>query len=266
MLERFKQRAGMIIRKSPSELEKMRASGRLVAQILAEMRKMVEPGVSTMDLEVVAERMVNDAGARSAFKGYYVPAAQRRFPCVLCTSVNEEVVHGIPSKKRKLEEGDIVKVDTGVQLDGYFGDSATTVPGGSIDAETERLLTVTKESLDRAIEQMRVGNRLFDVCGTVQQYVEANGFTIVKEFVGHGIGTKLHEEPHVPNYVDPKVKNPRLREGMVFAIEPMVAAGQPETHVLSDRWTAVTTDGSRAAHFEHCVAVTEDGPWVLTTT
>lgn len=266
MLDRFRQRAGMIIRKSPSELEKMRASGRLVAEILTHLRSMVEPGMTTMDLEVVADKMVTDAGARAAFKGYYVPAAGRKFPCALCTSINEEVVHGIPSTRRKLAEGDIVKIDIGVQLDGYFGDSATTVPVGSIDAETERLLTVTKKSLDLAIEQMKVGNRLFDVCGAVQQHVESNGFTIVKEFVGHGIGTKLHEEPHVPNYVDPKVKNPRLREGMVFAIEPMVAAGDPETHVLSDRWTAVTTDGSRAAHFEHCVAVTEGGPWVLTTT
>ena len=266
MLERFKQRAGMIIRKSPSELEKMRASGKLVGQILEKLTSMVEPGISTLDLEVVADKMVNDAGARAAFKGYYVPAAGRRFPCVLCTSVNEEVVHGIPSKKRVLHEGDIVKIDIGVQLDGYFGDSATTVRVGQVDEETERLLRVTKESLDLAIENVRAGNRLFDICGTVQQHVESNGFTIVREFVGHGIGTKLHEEPHVPNYVDPKMKNPRLREGMVFAIEPMVAAGAPETHVLSDRWTAVTRDGSRAAHYEHCVAVTEGGPWVLTTT
>ena len=255
----------MIIRKSPSELEKMRASGKLVAQILDEMRRLVEPGVTTLDLEKVAEKMVNDAGARAAFKGYYVPAAGRRFPCVLCTSINEEVVHGIPSKKRKLNEGDVVKVDIGVQLDGYFGDSATTVKVGQVDADTERLLEVTKTSLDLAIEQARPGNRLFDISEAVQTHVEAAGFTIVREFVGHGIGRKLHEEPQVPNYVDPKIKNPRLRTGMVLAIEPMVAAGRPETHVLSDRWTAVTKDGSRAAHFEHCVAITDDGPWVLTT-
>jgi len=254
----------MIIRKSPSELAKMRESGRLVAQILGVMTKMVEPGITTLDLETVAEKMVNDAGARAAFKGYYVPQAGRRFPCVLCTSINDEVVHGIPSKRRKLEEGDIVKIDIGVQLNGYFGDSATTVPVGKIEPEAERLLTVTKKSLEMAIEQARSGNRLFDISGTVQKHVESNGFTIVREFVGHGIGAKLHEEPPVPNYVDPKVKNPRLREGMVLAIEPMVAAGQPETHVLSDRWTAVTKDGSRAAHFEHCVAITDNGPWVLT--
>ncbi len=266
MLERFKQRAGMIIRKSPSELEKMRVSGRLVAQILEKVTAMVEPGISTLDLEVVADEMVSSAGARSAFKGYYVPAAGRRFPCVLCTSINEEVVHGIPSKKRVLESGDIVKIDIGVELDGYFGDSATTVRVGPVDEETERLLQVTKKSLDLAIEQMRDGKRLFDVCEAVERHVESNGFSIVREFVGHGIGKKLHEEPHVPNYVDSKMKNPRLREGMVFAIEPMVAVGEPETHVLSDRWTAVTRDGSRAAHFEHCVAITEGGPWVLTTT
>lgn len=254
----------MIIRKSPSELQKMRASGQLVANILQELTKKVEPGVTTQDLEVVADKMVADAGARAAFKGYYVPAAGKRYPCVLCTSVNEEVVHGIPSKKRVLRQGDIVKIDVGVQLNGYYGDSATTVPVGPISPETERLLKVTQESLQRAIEQMVAGHKLFDVCGAVQHHVEGNGFSVVREFVGHGIGTKLHEEPHVPNYVDPKVSNPRLRPGMVLAVEPMVSAGSAETKVLPDRWTAVTLDGSRAAHFEHCVAVTENGPWILT--
>lgn len=255
----------MIIRKSPTELEKMRSAGKLVAQILDELKGLVAPGVSTMDLEVVADKRVEEAGARAAFKGYYVPAARRRFPCVLCTSINEEVVHGIPSKKRVLAEGDIVKIDIGVQLEGYFGDSATTVPVGEIAPETQKLLDVTKRSLELAIEQMVDGNRLFDVCGTVQNHVESNDFSIVREFVGHGIGVKLHEEPHVPNYVDPKMRNPRLREGVVLAIEPMVSAGDPETRVLSDRWTAVTADRSLSAHFEHCVAVTENGPWVLTT-
>jgi len=256
----------MIIRKSPSELEKMRASGRLVAQILAELRTRVKPGATTLDLEVVAEKMVNDAGARAAFKGYYVPAAGRRFPCVLCTSVNDEVIHGIPSKKKVLKEGDIVKIDIGVQLNGYFGDSATTVPVGEISPATQKLLKVTQDSLGLAIEQMVAGNRLLDVCGAVQRHVEGEGFSVVREFVGHGIGEKLHEEPQVPNYVDAKVRNPRLREGMVLAIEPMVCAGAPKTRVLSDRWTAVTADGSNAAHFEHSVAVTENGPWILTTT
>ena len=254
----------MIIRKSPSELEKMRASGMLVWRILDVLEKMVAPGVSTQELEVAAEKMVKDAGAKAAFKGYYVPAAGKRYPCVLCTSINEEVVHGIPSPKRILRDGDVVKIDIGVQLDGYFGDSATTIAVGKILPETERLLRVTRESLDLAIEQMVAGRRLFDVCGAVQQHVEGNGYSVVREFVGHGIGTKLHEEPHVPNYIDSNVSNPKLRPGMVLAIEPMVAAGRPETKVLSDRWTAVTTDGSRAAHYEHCVAVTENGPWVLT--
>jgi methionyl aminopeptidase len=254
----------MIIRKSPSELEKMRASGMLVWRILDVLEKMVAPGVSTQELEVAAEKMVKDAGAKAAFKGYYVPAAGKRYPCVLCTSINEEVVHGIPSPKRILKDGDVVKIDIGVQLDGYFGDSATTIAVGKILPETERLLRVTRESLDLAIEQMVAGRRLFDVCGAVQQHVEGAGYSVVREFVGHGIGTKLHEEPHVPNYIDSNVSNPKLRPGMVLAIEPMVAAGRPETKVLSDRWTAVTTDGSRAAHYEHCVAVTENGPWVLT--
>jgi methionyl aminopeptidase len=254
----------MIIRKSPSELQKMRASGQLVARILQDLTKIVEAGITTQDLETAAERMVGDAGAKPAFKGYYVPAAGRRFPCVLCTSVNDEVIHGIPSKKRVLREGDIVKIDIGVQLDGYFGDSATTVPVGKIPPETERLLRVTKESLQRGIEQMVAGRKLFDVSSAVQRHVEENGFSVVREFVGHGIGTKLHEEPPVPNYVDSKVNNPRLRPGIVLAVEPMVAAGRGETKVLQDRWTAVTVDGSTAAHFEHCVAVTDNGPWVLT--
>jgi methionyl aminopeptidase len=254
----------MIVRKSPTELEKMRASGLLVWRILDELTKMVEPGVTTLDLENVAEKRVEEAGAKAAFKGYYVPAAGRRFPCVLCTSVNDEVVHGVPSAKTKLKEGDIVKVDIGVKLNGFYGDSATTIPVGAIAPETERLLKVTRQSLDLAIDQMVAGHKLFDVCGTVEKHVESNGYSVVREFVGHGIGAKLHEEPHVPNYVDPKVQNPRLREGMVLAVEPMVSAGKPETRVLSDHWTAVTADGSNAAHFEHCIAVTSNGPWVLT--
>jgi methionyl aminopeptidase len=254
----------MIVRKSPSELEKMRESGRLVARVLAEMRSMVAPGVTTMDLEVVADKMISDAGAKAAFKGYYAPSAGTRFPAVLCTSVNEEVIHGIPSKKRVLKEGDIVKVDCGVLLDGYFGDSATSIPVGKVAPAAERLMKITQESLSLAIDQMVNGRRLFDVCGAVQKHVESNGYSVVREFVGHGIGKKLHEEPQVPNYVDSNVRNPRLREGMVLAIEPMVAAGKPATHVLSDRWTAVTSDGSIAAHFEHCVAITNNGPWILT--
>lgn len=254
----------MIIRKSPSELQKMRAAGQLVRETLNELSEMVKPGVTTLELEVVAEKRVKQAGARAAFKGYYVQAAGRRFPTVLCTSINEEVVHGVPSAKRVLKDGDILKIDMGVQLDGYYGDSATTVPVGKILPETERLLDVTRKSLELAIEQMVAGRRLFDVCGTVEKYVEGNGFSIVREFVGHGIGAKLHESPNVPNFIDRRLSNPRLRPGMVLAIEPMVAAGAPGTRVLGDRWTAVTTDGSNAAHYEHCVAVTDNGPWVLT--
>jgi methionyl aminopeptidase len=254
----------MIIRKSAAELEKMRKAGLLVHEILQRLSRMVEVGVSTHDLEVVAEKMMKDAGAKSAFKGYYVPAAGGKYPFVLCTSVNEEVVHGMPSAKRVLKSGDVVSVDTGVALEGYFGDSAITIPVGEVSDEVRRLLRVTSESLELAIDQMQTGNRLFDVCGAVERHVTANGFSIVREYVGHGIGSALHEEPQVPNYVDRRNENPRLKEGMVLAIEPMVNAGRPETKVLSDRWTAVTKDGSYAAHFEHTVAVTANGPWVLT--
>lgn len=254
----------MIIRKSPAELEKMRASGLLVYQILDALRGMVEEGISTMDLEKVAERMIADAGAKPAFKGYYVPAVGARFPYVLCTSVNNEIVHGMPSAKRKLNAGDIVSVDTGVQLNGYYGDSAITVPVGKVNGETQRLLEVTREALEKAIDKARPGNRLFDICGTVEKHVVSQGFSIVREYVGHGIGTKLHEEPQVPNYVDRNNENPRLKEGMVLAIEPMVNAGSGASQLSSDRWTAVTKDGSNSAHFEHCVAVTSDRPWVLT--
>jgi len=257
-------RARMIVRKSPSELEKMRRSGLLVYRILKDLESMVHEGVTTQDLEAAAEKMVRDAGAKPAFKGYYVPAAGARFPFVLCTSVNDEIVHGMPSAKRKLKRGDIVSIDTGVQLDGYYGDSAITVPVGEVSDEARRLLKVTEESLERAIEVVRENARLLDVSGTVQKHVEENGFSIVREFVGHGIGSSLHEEPQIPNFVDRRNPNPRLKEGMVLAIEPMVNAGKPESRVKSDKFTAVTKDGSYSAHFEHCVAVTANGPWVLT--
>ena len=242
----------------------MHASGQLVGRILAALREAVKPGTTTMDLEEQALAMIREAGAKPAFKGYYVPAVKRKFPAALCTSVNAEVVHGIPSRRRVLREGDIVKVDCGVLLDGFYGDSATTVPVGRISPETERLLRVTRESLDLAVEQMRDGHRLFDVSGAVQRHVESNGFSIVKEFAGHGIGRRLHEDPEVPNHVDPHMRNLRLRVGMVLAIEPMVAAGNPRTKTLRDKFTAVTMDGSNAAHFEHCVAVTHNGPRLLT--
>jgi methionyl aminopeptidase len=254
----------MIIRKSAAELEKMRRAGLLVWEILHKLKDMVQEGVTTHDLEVAASRMMEEAGARPAFKNYFVPAVGAKYPFVLCTSVNDEIVHGMPSAKRALKKGDIVSIDTGVQLNGYFGDSAVTVPVGNVNGTTGRLLEVTQEALELAIEKVRLGNRLFDICGTVEKHVTQNGFSIVREYVGHGIGTQLHEEPQIPNYIDRKNENPRLKEGMVLAIEPMVNAGKPDTKVAADKWTALTKDGSFSAHFEHCVAVTSNGPWVLT--
>ena len=254
----------MIIRKTPAELEKMRRSGLLVYQILEELREMVVEGVSTQEMETAAEQMIADAGAKPAFKNYYVPAAGERYRFVLCTSINEEIVHGIPSAKRVLKAGDIVSIDCGVVLDGYYGDAAITVPvDGSITPEVGKLLEVTEASLYRAIETARIGNAVGDVGAAVQEFVEANGFSVVREFVGHGIGTRLHEEPQIPNF-GARGHGARLRDGMVLAIEPMVNSGKPETRVLDDKWTAVTADGSYSAHFEHCVAVTKDGPVILT--
>jgi methionyl aminopeptidase len=254
----------VIVRRSASELEKLRRSGLLVYHILQALKDMVKPGVTTLDLEMAAERMIADAGAKPAFKGYYTQASGgARYPFVLCTSINEEVVHGMPSAKRKLKPGDIVSIDTGVLLDGYYGDSAITVAVGDVNDSVKRLLQVTEESLELAIDRARAGNRLFDICGTVEKHVVSNGFSIVREFVGHGIGTSLHEEPQIPNYIDRRNENPRLKPGMVLAIEPMVNAGRPETKILADKWTAVTKDRSYSAHFEHMVAVTENGPWVL---
>src|SRR4051812_3035101 len=254
----------MIVRKSPAELEKMRRSGLLVHEILHKLAGMVGVGVSTLELEVEAEKMIRDAGARPAFKGYYTQSAGSKYPYVLCTSVNDQVVHGMPSPKTVLKKGDIVSIDTGVELNGYYGDSAVTIPVGEPTPDVKKLLQTTQDSLELAIAQMKAGNRLFDVCGAVERHVVANGFSVVREMVGHGIGTSMHEEPQVPNYVDRRNENPRLKEGMVLAIEPMVNAGQPEIKILSDRWTAVTQDGSYSAHFEHSVAVTANGPWVLT--
>ncbi len=248
----------MIVCKSAVEIEKMRRSGHIVREVLDHVRALVVPGATTMDLERAAEKRIKELGAKPAFKGYY------DYPCVLCTSVNEEIVHGIPSEKRSLKAGDIVSIDCGVVLDGYYGDAAITVPvGDSLEPEMRKLLEVTEASLYKGIEQARVGNAVGDVGAAVQEYVEANGFSVVREFVGHGIGTKLHEEPQVPNFGS-RGHGPRLREGMVIAIEPMVNSGKPGTRVLDDKWTAVTADGSCSAHFEHCVAVTKDGPVILT--
>jgi methionyl aminopeptidase len=254
----------MIVRKSPSELDKMRRAGMLVYDIHQKLGTMVAEGVTTMELEVEADRMIRDAGARAAFKGYFTQSAGSKYPWVLCTSVNDQVVHGMPSPKTVLRKGDILSIDLGVELSGYYGDSAVTHAIGEPAPEIGKLLRVTREALELAIEQMKPGNRLFDVCGAVQRHVETNGFSVVREMVGHGIGTSMHEEPQVPNYIDRRNENPRLKEGMVLAIEPMVNAGKPEIKILSDRWTAVTQDGSFSAHFEHSVAVTSNGPWVLT--
>lgn len=253
----------MIVRRSPAELAKLRRSGLLVYEILQKLKEMVKEGVTTQELENAAVQMIAEAGAKPAFKGYVSHASKARYPFVLCTSVNEEVVHGMPSGRRKLKAGDIVSIDTGVLLDGYYGDSAVTVAVGEPNDSVKRLLKVTEESLELAIDQVRSGNRLFDICGTVEKHVTSHGFSIVREFVGHGIGTSLHEEPQIPNYIDRNNENPRLKPGMVLAIEPMVNAGKPETKVLSDKWTAVAKDGSYSAHFEHMVAVTDNGPWVL---
>jgi len=247
-----------IVCKSTAEIDKMRRSGHLVREVLDHVRALVAPGVTTMELERAAEKKIKDLGAKPAFKGYF------DYPCVLCTSVNEEIVHGIPSDKRMLKAGDIVSIDCGVVLDGYYGDAAITVPvGDALKPEVQKLLAVTEASLYKGIEQARIGNAVGDVGAAVQEYVEANGFSVVREFVGHGIGTKLHEEPQVPNF-GARGHGTRLREGMVLAIEPMVNSGKPETRVLDDKWTAVTADGSCSAHFEHCVAVTREGPVILT--
>ena len=246
-----------IVCKSAGEIEKMRRSGHIVRQALDAVTAVVAPGVSTMQLERVAEKKIRELGAKPAFKGYY------DYPCVLCTSINQEVVHGIPSETRLLAEGDIVSIDCGVVLDGYYGDAAVTVPVGAIGDDLQLLVNVTRESLYKGIDAARAGNRLGDIGAAVQEHVEASGFSVVREFVGHGIGTKLHEEPQVPNYGQ-RGQGLKLREGMVLAIEPMVNAGGAPVKVLADKWTAVTEDGRPSAHFEHCVAITRNGPVILT--
>jgi methionyl aminopeptidase len=246
----------VIVCKSPAELEKMRAANQLVARILEDLAAMVVPGVSTADLDAAAESKVLAAGAEPAFKGY------RGYPATLCASVNEQVVHGIPSAKA-LIAGDIVSLDMGVKLNGYYGDSAVTVPVGVVGDDVKSLLRVTQEALAKGIAQAHVGGRISDIGHAIQAHVEAHGFSVVREFVGHGIGASLHEEPQIANYGEPG-RGPRLAEGMTLAIEPMVNMGKPAVKVLSDGWTAVTRDGSLSAHFEHTVAVTRTGPLVLT--
>ena len=246
----------MIICKSPGEIEKMRAANGLVADVLDRLSQMVVPGISTRELDTAAERMVRQGGAEPAFKGY------RGYPATLCASVNDQVVHGIPCD-RPLEEGDILSLDMGVKLNGFYGDSAVTVPVGRISEDAQRLLRVTQEALERGIRQVRVGGRISDIGHAVQEHVERHGFSVVREFVGHGIGAALHEDPQIANYGDPG-RGPRMAEGMVLAIEPMVNMGKPAVKVLADGWTAVTRDGSLSAHFEHTVAGAGDGPVILT--
>jgi methionyl aminopeptidase len=246
----------MIICKSPAEIEKMRKSGQVVRQVLLETSEKVRPGVTTLELERFVEKRLAQLGAKPASKGY------RGYPWCLCTSVNDEIVHGMPSN-RKLEEGDIIGLDLGVIVDGYYGDSALTVPVGRISESAQKLLRVTEESLELGIQEVRVGNRMGDVSAAVQEYVEKNGFSIVRDMVGHGIGRDYHEEPQVPNFGHPG-HGPALKEGMVFTIEPMVNSGGFQMRILDDNWTAVTLDGSNSAHFEHTIAVTRNGPDVLT--
>ena len=246
----------VIVCRSASEIDKLRQVNQLVARILAELRQMVAPGVTTEDLDVLAERRVREAGAEPAFKGYH------GYPATVCASVNEQVVHGIPST-RSLMPGDIVSIDMGAKLNGYFGDCAVTVPVDGVTPEVSGLLRVTEEALFRGIDCVRPGARVSDIGAAVQQHVEAQGYSVVREFVGHGIGTSLHEEPQVANY-GPAGHGPRLSEGMVLAIEPMVNAGKAAVKVLSDGWTAVTRDKSLSAHFEHTVVVTRDGAEILT--
>ncbi|HEU4691667.1 MAG TPA: type I methionyl aminopeptidase [Vicinamibacterales bacterium] len=246
----------MIVCRSQNEIEKLRRVNQLVARILSELRQVVVPGITTADIDELAERRVREAGAEPAFKGYH------GYPATVCASVNEQVVHGIPSS-RPLVDGDIVSIDMGAKLDGFYGDCAVTVPVGTVSPQATELLRVTEEALFRGIDSVRPGARVSDIGAAVQQHVEAQGFSVVREFVGHGIGTSLHEEPQVANY-GPAGHGPRLSEGMVLAIEPMVNAGKPAVKVLSDGWTAVTRDKSLSAHFEHTVVVTREGCEILT--
>jgi len=247
--------SAMIIIKSSREIEQLKRSNAIVAEVFEKLKGMIHPGVTTKELDEVAEEYILLKGARPAFKGY------RGFPATLCISINEEVVHGIPSQ-RQLKEGDIVSLDVGVNFVGYFGDAAITLPVGEIDPEAKRLLEVTEKALTIGIEKAKIGNRLFDISFAIQRWVESHGFSVVRDFVGHGIGRDLHEEPQVPNFGAPH-QGPRLEKGMVFALEPMVNEGTYEVRVLSDGWTVVTADGKRSAHFEHTIAITDDGAEIL---
>ena len=246
----------MIIGKSKRELEKMRAAGQLVGQVLAHLRTLVQPGVTTMEIDRAAETMIRDAGALPTFKGY------NKFPYSICASVNEQIVHGFPSNYR-LKEGDIFSIDVGVTLEGFVGDTATTVPVGKVSEERLKLIRVTQECLERAIEHCWPGKHLGDIGWAVQEHAEAHGYSIVRDYVGHGIGRRMHEDPQIPNYGRPGL-GIKIKSGYVFAIEPMVNLGTHHTKVLKDGWTVVTMDGQPSAHVEHTIAITEEGPEVLT--
>jgi methionyl aminopeptidase len=250
----------MIMLKSPDEIERMRRASGIVAEILAEVEERVRPGVSTAELDALAEESTYRHGAKPAFKGYVVGG--RSFPASICISINDEVVHGIPSSRRVLRDGDIVGLDFGVCHEGYFGDAARTVAVGHISAGARTLMTVTAEALAAGIDAIRPGAHIVDISGAIQEVAERAGYSLVREFVGHGIGRKLHEDPQVPNYRTGG-RGVRLSEGLVLAIEPMVNAGSPEVYVRDDGWTAATRDGQLSAHFEHSVAVTAKGPYIL---
>ena len=247
----------MVILKSLQEIEKIHKAGLVVADVLNSLRDRVRPGVSTLALDEYAEQFILAAGAKPAFKGY------RGYPRTVCTSVNDQVIHGIPSKDNILKSGDLLSIDVGAVVDGFFGDAALTVPVGSVTPQADLLMRVTEEALRRGIEEARPGNRLYDISAAIQNHVESHGFSVVREFVGHGIGRSLHEDPQVPNFGE-RGRGPRIQAGMVLAIEPMVNAGKSRTVIQEDQWTAVTADGSLSAHFEHTIAVLEDGPRILT--
>ena len=246
----------MILVKSSTEIEYMRESGRIVAEVHAILKDKIKPGITTKELDEIAERIILEHGAQPAFKGY------GGFPATICASVNEEVVHGIPGD-RVLREGDIISIDVGALKNGYYGDSAKTYPVGEISTKAEKLIRVTRESFYEGLKFCKVGYRLSDVSHAIQTHVEKEGFSVVRDYVGHGIGASLHEDPQIPNY-GPAGKGPRLAAGMVLAIEPMINAGRFTVRVLGDNWTVVTADGSLSAHYEHTIVITEDDPLILT--
>lgn len=247
----------MIIIKSQSEIQKIAAACRIVAEILENLKTFVKTGISTAEIEAYVDREIKKRNAIPAFKGY------RGYPSCVCISVNDQVVHGIPSRTTRLGNGDIVSIDLGVILDGFYGDAAITIPVGNISPSASRLITVTEEAFYKGIEKAVAGNRISDISASIQEHVESNGFSVVRAFVGHGIGRSLHEEPQVPNFGKPG-QGPRLKEGMTLAVEPMVNAGGPDIRILDDGWTAVTADGSLSAHYEHTIVITKNGPEILT--